>query len=279
MLLPGHSTYITVNGIRVRLLETGEGSPVILLHGLGATMATWRDNIAPLAARHKVYAIDLPGHGDSDKPDASYDLPSMVGFARALIAELGYERVALAGSSMGGGLAVMTARHFPDAVSKLVLSASAGLGREVAAFLRLATLPALGELMSSGVGWDSVRIWLRKCFYDKSLATDDLIREMRRVYELPGAKRAALRISRTYIGAMGVRRGYFLTSALRDIRAPAVIFWGANDEILPPKHGIRAAASMPSADLHVFGNCGHWVHVERADMFNALTLEFLSRKS
>ena len=277
MKLPGESRHITINGIRVHYVEAGQGSPVVLLHGLGASVVTWRENIGPLAERHRVYAVDLPGHGDSEKPDdLSYSLESMINFTRSLVEALGHERAALAGSSIGGGLALMTALHHPEVVSKLILSSSAALGREVAPFLRLASLPYVGELMTSGVR-DATRMWLRKSFYDKSLASGELLDELRRTNHLTGAREAGLTIARVYIGLWGVRRRYILTRQLRRLDVPTLIFWGADDEIIPVKHAFRAARDLPKCDLHVFGDCGHWPQVERASEFNRLSLEFLSR--
>ena len=98
-------------------------------------MVTWRENIGPLAERHRVYAVDLPGHGDSEKPDElSYSLSSMTNFTKSLVEALGHRQASFAGSSIGGGLALMTALHHPEVVSKLILSSSAALGREVALF-------------------------------------------------------------------------------------------------------------------------------------------------
>ena len=277
MKLPGESRHITINGVRVHYVEAGQGSPVVLLHGLGASVVTWRENIGPLAEHHRVYAVDLPGHGDSEKPDdLSYSLSSMINFTKSLVEALGHERAAFAGSSIGGGLALMTAVNHPEVVSKLMLSSSAALGREVALFLRLASLPFLGELMTSGVR-DPVRAWLRKSFYDKSLASGDLLDELRRTNSLTGAGEAGLKIARVYIGLWGVRRRYVLTRRLKRLDVPTLIFWGADDEIIPVKHAYRAAKELPKSDLHVFGNCGHWSHVERASEFNRLSLEFLSR--
>ena len=277
MKLPGESRHISINGIRVHYVEAGQGSPVVLLHGLGASVVTWRENIGPLAERHRVYAVDLPGHGDSEKPDdLSYSLESMINFTRSLVEALGHERAALAGSSIGGGLALMTALHHPEVVSKLILSSSAALGREVAPFLRLASLPYVGELMTSGVR-DATRMWLRKSFYDKSLASGELLDELRRTNHLTGAREAGLTIARVYIGLWGVRRRYILTRQLRRLDVPTLIFWGADDEIIPVKHAFRAARDLPKCDLHVFGDCGHWPQVERASEFNRLSLEFLSR--
>ena len=276
LTLPGQPKDISIDGIRIRYVEAGDGSPVVLVHGLTSSKVAWRDNIAALAARHRVYAIDLPGHGDSDKPDIDYDADFMVELVRRFILALGHRQAALAGVSLGGGLALMTALEHPDVVSKLILCGSAALGREVATIIRLAALPRLGEFVIRGPV-DKTRVTLRKCFFDKRLASRDLLEDLRRTNRLPGAQDATLKIVRRYIGAWGVRRRYIMSRRLKSLELPTLLFWGANDEIIPVAHAHRAARILPNCELHVFADCGHWAQIERADDFNRLSLEFLSR--
>ena len=279
--LPGEHRDATVRGVCIRYVEAGtpelaEGPPLVLLHGLTASKAVWRKNIAPLAQRHRVYAVDLPGHGDSDKTNVNYDSAFIVELMREFILGLGHRQVALAGVSLGGGVSLLTALAHPEMVSKLALVGSATLGREIAMVVRLATLPLVGEIMLGGP-FDNTRIMLRKCFYDKRLARDDLVEELRRTNTLPGAREAAMTIIRKYIDVRGVKPRYVTTSRLKSLDIPTMLFWGADDEIIPVKHAHRAARTIPGLELHVFEKCGHWVQMERANEFNRLVLEFLSR--
>src|SRR5689334_15559675 len=106
----------------ISLMEAGAGSPVLLLHGLGATKASFLPTVAALAERHRVIAIDLPGFGDSGKPlRAAYDARF---FAQAVVAPLdalGFERAALVGNSMGGRVALEVGLTAPERVDRLVL--------------------------------------------------------------------------------------------------------------------------------------------------------------
>jgi pimeloyl-ACP methyl ester carboxylesterase len=103
MELPGESRYVTVNGIKAHYLVAGDGRPLLLLHGLGASVATWRDNIGPLSQSFRVYALDLPGHGDSDKPDIDYDADRVVQFIASTVESLGMDRPAIIGNSSWWG--------------------------------------------------------------------------------------------------------------------------------------------------------------------------------
>ena len=151
MELPGESRYVTVNGIKAHYQVAGDGRPLLLLHGLGASVATWRDNIGPLSQAFRVYALDLPGHGDSDKPDIDYNADNRVlQFIARTVESIGMDRPAIIGSSIGGALALMMALRHPDMVSRLVLVDSASLGRDFTIYLRLVLVP-LSRVPGSGV--------------------------------------------------------------------------------------------------------------------------------
>ena len=271
----GESRYVEIDGINTHYVVAGEGRPVLLIHGLGASMVVWRENIAALAERFRVYAIDLPGHGDSDKPDIEYDADSTVEFLRKFVESLGVGQIALVGNSLGGALALMTALAHPEIVSKLALVSSGLLGREVSIWLRLPSLPVIGELMNNGPV-DSTGFMLRKALFDKSLATQELITELRRTNSLPGAREAVLKIIRNFISLWGVKRRYVRARELRRLEMPLLIVWGAEDKIFPVKHAYRAARTNSRVDLHVFSSCGHIPQLERAAEFNGIALEFLS---
>ena len=274
--LPGEQKDAIVRGVRVRYIEAGQGSPLVLLHGLTSSKVAWRENIAPLAKSHRVYAVDLPGHGDSDKSNVNYDSAFIVGLMREFILGLGHQQVALAGISLGGGVSLLTALEHPEMVSKLILCGSGALGREIAMVIRLAALPVVGEFMVGGP-FDNTLVMARKCFYDKHLATSDLVEELRRTNSLPGAREATMSIIRKYISVWGVRRQYVVTNRLKSLDMPTMLFWGADDEIISVRHAHQAAKMIPEAELHVFANCGHWPQMERTEEFNRLLLEFLSR--
>ena len=275
MNFTGEQKDAIVRGVRIRYIEAGEGAPLVLVHGLTSSKVAWRDNIKALAERHRVYAVDLPGHGDSDKYDVNYDSAFIVGLMREFILGLGHERVALAGISLGGGVSLLTALEHPEMVSKLILCGSGALGREIAMVIRLASLPVVGEFMLGGP-LDNVGAMARKCFYDKGLVPEEVVEELRRTNSLPGAREAALAIIRRYIGLRGVRSPYVVTERLKELDVPTMLFWGADDEIIPVRHAVRAAQLIPGAGLHVFERCGHWPQMEHLQKFNRLMLEFLA---
>ena len=276
MDLPGESRYATVDGIKAHYLTAGEGVPLLLLHGLGASVATWRDNIGPLSKAFQVYALDYPGHGDSGKPrDMDYAPSTIAHFVRRFAEALNLDRMAMIGNSVGGAIGMMLALGKPDLVSSLVLVGSASLGREVSFFMRLVSVPGLGELLA-GPRVDWTGLMLRTVFYDRGFITQELTDEMGRTRRMPGAREAVLKAIRNGVDLGGVRKEYVLVDQLKRLDIPLMLVWGRQDRVLPVSHAYRAQEVVPNAQLHILDRCGHWPHMEKASEFNSLAMRFLS---
>ncbi len=265
-----------VQGLKVHYVKEGRGPAVVMVYGLGASLMAWAENIAPIAAHHTVYALDLPGHGDSDKPrDLAYDSIAGAHFLAQFMQTMGIERASLVGSSAGGLIAVQCAFRFPRQVEGLVLVDSAGLGRELAWFLRLASLPIMGELLQNP-SLRNTTVLMKSIFYDPAALHDGMFQELMRVRNLPGAKRAVLKSIRSSINLWGLRKHLLVLRILKDLKMPHLIIWGENDRIIPVAHAREAAHMLPAAHVHVIPHCGHWPQAEKAAEFNRLVLEFLT---
>src|SRR5579864_1088565 len=131
---------VRVAGTRTRIVEAGQGEPVILLHGFGDSVATWRYAIPALARRHHVIAADLPGFGRSHPATQRPLLDWYAHWAEELIATVAPRgRATLVGNSLGGAVALDVALRTPLRVSRLVLVGCAGLGNDVPLWWRLVT--------------------------------------------------------------------------------------------------------------------------------------------
>src|SRR5207253_6139212 len=120
-----------IHGYRRVFRIAGSGPPLLLIHGIGDSSATWSTVMPALAQRHLVIAPDLLGHGESDKPRADYSVGAHASGIRDLLVALGVERATFVGHSLGGGVAMQLAYQFPQRCERLVLVASGGLGKEV----------------------------------------------------------------------------------------------------------------------------------------------------
>ena len=273
---PAEPKSITVRGLNVRYVREGQGPAVLLVHGLGSSLATWHRNIVPLAeAGFTVLALDLPGQGDSDRPpDLNYDPVSGARLLNDFINELGVDRVSLVGNSAGGLISSLMTLEYPDKVEHLVLVASGGLGKHVSWLMRLISLPVVGELLYRP--WLHYQVGLtRRVFHRPPPLLEDLLAEQRRVRGLPGSSRASLRSIRSSIDHLGRKHQRYVIERLKDSPVPLLTIWGRDDVVVPWSQAETIRKELPRSLVHVIPQCGHWPQMEKADEFNRLVSEFL----
>ncbi|MBI4199811.1 MAG: alpha/beta fold hydrolase [Chloroflexi bacterium] len=258
----------------VHYLAAGAGPPLLLLHGLGASVVTWHRNVEALAARHAVYAPDLPGCGDSTKPDIAYTWEDGERFVSEFLDAVSVDRVGVVGNSMGGLLAARLAFSRPERVYALVLVAPVGLGPELPFLVRLASLPLAGPLLD----WLDTHVphgFMRSVFYRPDMIEPQVYGELLRVRRLPGASRMLLRALRNGANLRGLRRHLLLGEALRHVQAPTLVLWGREDRILPVRHAYQVAEEQSPVQVRVLPGCGHWPHFECAEAFHREVIPFL----
>ena len=262
---------LTVHGHELFYLDSGTGSVVLFIHGILGSRGQWLHLVDRMHDDHRVMIPDLFGHGESDKPVGDYSLGAHAGTLRDLLDRLGIERVTLVGHSLGGGIAMEFYYLFPERVDKLVLVASGGLGREVNAVLRSATLP--------GAGWVIPVIasaWVRT-------RAEGAGRALSRVGWRPGADITAIWEGFTSLGDGESRRAFLATTRavidpggqsvsahdhLADIAPiPTLIVWGSRDRMIPAWHAISAQRSMPQCRVELFEGAGHFPHLDEPDRF------------
>ena len=269
-----HKT-LKVWGLNVRYVEAGEGPVVLLLHGLAASLLTWYCNIDVLAdAGYRVIAPDLPGYGDSDKPShLDYDPESAANFVYDFSQELGLNRFYLVGSSAGGLIAGLFALEHPEMVEKMVLVGSGGFGRKVSWFLRVMSLPVVGDLIYQPR--INTRMGATKyLFYRPPAILEELLPEMDRVKLLPGARAAMLRSMRSSINLWGLRKQWYILERLKGSEVPLMTVWGANDIIIPLSHAEAVRRELPESVVRVIPECGHWPQMEQPGQFNPMLTGF-----
>jgi pimeloyl-ACP methyl ester carboxylesterase len=270
--------YIRVGQINARYWAEGDhGSTVLLLHGVGAFIERWLPSFATLATQHRVYAMDLPGHGQTEKLlSVSLGWEGSAQFVKDFMTTLKIENASLVGHSMGGGIALHFAFKFSPMVERLVLVSSAGLGKEISPSFRLASLPALGEMLTRPSREGSARD-LRMLVYDQVVLTDKLIELQYQMSALPGAQQALLKMLRWGFNPFGAYKRYY-GPILRDlafIKNPVLIIWGRQDQYTTVEHAQVAANGLSNSRVEILDNCGHLPMLEKTQQFNALLLDFL----
>ncbi len=270
--------YVDGNGMNVYYAKAGDGPPVVLLHGLGASHLTCQENIEALATHFTVYAMDIPGHGDSVREGVSYTINASVSFTFGFLDAIGLSSAALVGNLMGGLIALKSALAEPERITHLVLIDTAGFGKEIAPFLRLMSLPFVGELAERQATRSTANM-RRQIFAGKNIANEALIAELVRIRSLPGARSAVLKTLREGVDVFGMKRKHRLLGRLPDLPMPLMVVWGGRDRFFPVAHAYAAADMVPSTRLLVLPEAGHWPHMQEPDVFNAELIMFLNGSS
>lgn len=243
--------YLTVDGTRIRYIETGTGPTVVLLHGLGGSIYTWRDVLGPVAAAgFHVVAFDNRGFGGSGRPTTGYSADDYASLTVALLDSLRLSDVVLVGHSMGGEIAALATLKDPANVRGLVLIDAAGLGTHLPLLTRLARAPFVGQILAGLRGRSGVEKALRSTFGVPSRVTQDEVDQ----YYWPVA---APDFGRTLAGV--ARRFDFsaLKGRLDSIPKPTLVIWGSRDVWIPPTVGEEMAASLPRAAFVLVPGVGH----------------------
>src|SRR5436309_4504537 len=267
---------ITLHGHSVSYRRAGWGPVVVLIHGITGSSLTWEEVIEPLAEHYTVVAPDLLGHGESAKPRGAYSLGAYASGVRDLLQAIGHDRATVVGHSLGGGIAMQFAYQFPERCERLVLVSSGGLGGEVHALLRAATLPG-SELVLPLLAHPrvvDVASVLPRALGRLGLRTRVDLDEMARGYQSlsnADARSAFIHTLRAVIDPSGQRINasdrLYLASKM-----PSMVVWGCRDRIIPVEHAQPAHNAMPGSRLELFGDAGHFPHLEDPLRF-ARTLE------
>jgi pimeloyl-ACP methyl ester carboxylesterase len=279
-LLRVHDVHLP--GRRVSVMTMGQGREVLLIHGLGATKASFYDTAAALSQDgYRVHALDLPGFGSSSKPATGpYTARWFADTVVDLMDRLMIDRAHIVGNSMGGRVALEVALREPERVGALALlcPAVAFVKRGYHPIVRLAR-PELAFLPHK-FRRAMVSSTFHGLFHDTDAldpyVSDVVIDEFQRLYASPSARFAFLSAARNiYLDKPFGKHGFY--SRLADLERPALFVWGSHDTLIPPGFKRHVAEWLPRAEQIVLDGCGHVPQVERPDQTNGLIRRFLAQ--
>ena len=266
---------VAIDGLAIHVDAAGEGPPLVLLHGFTGSADTWRDLTGRLAGGYRTIAPDLVGHARSDAPEAveRYAIRRAAADLVALLRELGHERAAWLGYSLGGRVALQVAADHPQAVAALVLEgASPGIADDAEREARLASDEALAQRIERDGVEAFVDEWERLPLFASQLA-------------LPEEARAAVRTTRlaqrarglaNSLRGMGAGAQAPLHDRLPSIAAPALLLAGSLDaQYVAIARDM--ARTLPDATMRVIEGAGHAAHLERPEAFARLVEDHLRR--
>jgi pyruvate dehydrogenase E2 component (dihydrolipoamide acetyltransferase) len=239
-------------GRKISYAGTGTGGDVVLLvHGYGGDRNSWLFLQEPLAARHRVYALDLPGHGTSAKDVGDGSIGQLADAAVAVLDALGAERAHLAGHSLGGAVALAVAAADPRRIASLTLIAPLGFGREInAGYLRGFADAQTRRELKPVVG---------QLFADESLVTRQVVDDLLAYKRLDGVDEALHVLLGTLLEGDTQREDSTPALAAFGGAGPVTVVWGSADRVIPAAQ----AESVPGAARRLIDGAGHMPHMER----------------
>jgi pimeloyl-ACP methyl ester carboxylesterase len=270
-----HHRFAVVEGVRLHWAELGASTgrpPLVLLHGLKDCYRTWRQTAPRLARDRRVLMPDLPGHGLSAHPDASYELDWYARIMAHWLDAAGVGQADVVGHSFGGGIAQMMLLACPERIRRLVLVSSGGLGREVAMSLRLMSMPLVVERLGQRFMGPCTRLALKAT--GGLLSREDLA-WLSSMNAQKGSARAFARTVRGIIDWRGQRHTFFQHVDELSALPPIAVFWGDRDPVIPFSHAEALARSVDGVRITRFESCGHYPHHEQPDAFVGALRDFL----
>lgn len=257
------------DGLRVHYHEQGEGPAVVFLHGSGPGASGWsnfRHNYPYFAQRgFRALLPDTLGYGYSSKPEGlDYTLDFLVSAVQRFLAAVGVERCAVVGNSHGGAMAIRLASSRPEIVERLVLMAPGGL-EERETYMKMEGIRAMMKAFMDPAG--ITRASMRRVFelqlYDPTLVTEELLQERVQIAELQPKR---------VLTSMQVPN---LAQDIARLACPVFALWGVDDKFCPMSGAITIAQRCKRARVLLLSECGHWVMVEKAALFNDACVRFL----
>ncbi len=254
---PPPSKFIELGGMQVHIRDEGprdDPEPLVMLHGLSASLHTWEGWAAGLRGQRRVISMDLPGFGlTGPSPQGDYRIEAYSRFLLQLLDSLGVQRCVLIGNALGGEVAWQTAWVAPKRVSALVLVDAYGYPvspLSVPLAFRMAATPAMQWYTDRVLPRSVVESSVRSVFGDASKVRPEVVDRYFQL-TLRVGNRTALRqrFEQTANGAQAAR--------IATLKVPTLIIWGGRDGLVPPDHAQLFKADIAGSKLVVFDDLGH----------------------
>ena len=255
--------------IKIHYTEAGTGEPLILVHSVGQSLYTWRKQFQRLSEYYRVIAMDLPGHGYSDRPyNFGYTVQEQADILRLFMDAMGIESAHMIGFSIGAMYVLDFLRRFPERSGRALLISPGGITPEMPLIIRMMDSPILGAIAAMLINLKTVRSLLEEGSFDLTGITDETVREYYKTIADSESKRA-VRMSIHNFDEEEVLKG------LRNIRQDILILYGAEDKWRTMEELNILLAALPNSRLVPMRNTGHLTHEEKPDRLIEAVLEHI----
>ncbi len=274
------SHYISVNGIKARYIDEGEGDQtLVFVHGLAGSVDYWEKNIPYFSKKVRVIALDLVGCGKTDKPKLKYKNEMFINFLKNFLDLLNIKKCILVGHSMGGGICLQIAVDFPGYVEQLILVSSAGFYKKLPLPYRLASLPFLSKFLLKARSPDIMAAMIRYFAYEKNAISDDFVDRASDYWHSDGAINAMRGTVSQNVNFRGIKKSLIkkIKQKALQLKVPVTVIWGKDDNLLSLKGAEMAKQLMPHAKVYLLDHCGHMPQLEHPEEFNRIVDELFTK--
>ncbi len=240
---------------KFKFLEKGEGTPIIILHGLMGGLSNFDGvlNFFP----EKGYKVVIPELPIYTLPLLKTNIKNISNYIRDFINHRDYKNVILLGNSLGGHIGLLTTKLYPDLVSALVITGSSGLYES-----------AMGESYPKRGDYDYIKKKAENVFYDPAIATKEIVDE---VYKSVNDRNKLIRT--LAIAKSAIRHN--MSKDLPNMGQPTCIIWGKQDNVTPPNVAEEFHEKLPNSNLFWIDKCGHAAMMEHPNQFNDILFQWL----
>lgn len=270
--------YVNAGGIRTRYLEAGRDGrenskeALVFLHGSGGYLEAYTRNIPAHAKHMRVFAIDMIGHGWSDKPDHPYEPKHYVQHLLDFCNAMGLERIHMSGESLGGWVATRFASTHPGRTGRIILNTAAGVHYDPAVSARIHEMSIKAAETPSR---ENIKKRLEWLMLDPTLVTEEMVDLRYKVYSMPNFGRVMRNVMCLHTAEFRVPN-LINEEECKRITAPTLVLWTSHDPGSTIEVGQKLAGMIRGSKFVVMDKCGHWPQFEDPDNFNRLQLEFLA---
>ena len=272
---PFNDHVVLIDGHKIAYNQQGEGSPVVLIHGIPTSNVLWRNIMPDLATTHRVFAPDLLNYGKSDKPvDANVSIEAQSRLIVKFMDQLGLQSADLVAHDIGGGVAQLIAVNYPERIRKLVLIDTVCFDSwPIPEFLPLQQAGA-EEAMSLAALLTMMRGFMPQGVHNKAVMTDDVIDLYLAPWSTEAGKKALFRNFRR----LNPEYTLAIAGALRHLPHDTLILWAEQDVFQKPAYAGKLQETIPNARLVWIKEAGHWLMEEKPEEISGHLITFLGKK-
>ena len=253
-----------IGDIEIYYEITGEGEPLLLVHGLGSSTRDWEEQVPIFSQKYQVITVDIRGHGETDKPKGPYSIQDFAKDIAELLMSLGFSSVNILGISLGGLIAIQLTIDYPELIKTLVIVNAVPSSRDLLSLEKIVNdrIMLIKARGMRGMGEALAPVLFIKPEHE----------ELRKKF----VERWAENNPEAYISALKSIVGWNVTDHLHTIKCPTLVLT-SDEDYIPVSVKEELVKQIQNSELVIINDARHTLPMERPKEFNAAVIEFLSK--